>query len=69
MEKLDKLFEKMSKGDVPNFLEVMAALSDIGYSNGDLKKASQPFQEGSSGVVQGQSTPGIDCGRFCSVCG
>jgi len=29
LPELDKLFEKLSEGQTPNFLEIMAAISDI----------------------------------------
>lgn len=28
-EKLDQLFKKLEQGEMPNFLEVMAAISDV----------------------------------------
>lgn len=29
LENLDKLFEKLSEGQTPNFLEMMAAISEV----------------------------------------
>jgi len=65
-ENLDQLFEQLSKGETPNFLQMMAALSDVSTIFPETQEAVSLSTQPENAVCQASLYP--DAGIRCSNC-
>ena len=66
-ENLDQLFKQLSKGETPNFLQMMAAISDVSTIFPEPQEAVSPSSQPENVVCQ--ASLGADAGIRCSNCG
>lgn len=66
---MDELMKMLARSEMPNFLQVMAALNDI--SDVDWNRLENSLLSGRAKFEASRTPkyPLFDCGEFCESCG
>ena len=66
---MDELFKKLARGEMPDFLEVLAALNDVSDIDWNAIEASQLSIRDVLKAYRVSKHPTFRSGEFCDTCG